>query len=218
MTQPTSPAPPSNASSPQDNSWSCLLSLETQVQLTQASLTSHTAKLTGLYQTTEAVSLSLQALLEHLPLASTPPPGPPAAAARFFSAPSSEVPASHSKLPCPALPDVFDGDGRVGECFLQSCITYIQLSSEAFASDALKIAWILSYMKASQASTYVLCILQYPGGVESFSSWMEFEKELQAEFFSPLTLPKLQLFSFETEPSIVKGSGHLMSTLTPFVP
>ncbi|KAG5337599.1 hypothetical protein C0989_009208 [Termitomyces sp. Mn162] len=89
MTQPTSPAPPPDASSPQDDAWSCLLSLETQVQLTQASLTSHMAELTGLHQTTEAVSLSLQALLEHLPLASTTPPMPPADPEQFVSAPSS---------------------------------------------------------------------------------------------------------------------------------
>ncbi|KAG5347509.1 hypothetical protein C0989_011781, partial [Termitomyces sp. Mn162] len=86
---PTPPAPPSDASSPQDDAWSCLLSLETQVQLTQASLTSHMAKLTGLCQTTEAVSLSLQALLEHLPLAHTTPLMPPADAEWFVSAPSS---------------------------------------------------------------------------------------------------------------------------------
>ncbi|KAG5348941.1 hypothetical protein C0989_007057, partial [Termitomyces sp. Mn162] len=166
------------------------------VQLTQASFTSHTAKLTGLYQTTEAVSLSLQALLEHLPLAPTTPPMPPADAKQFVSAPSSgflapaaaewSVSASGlglsapcSKLPHPALPDVYDGDHKVGECFLQSCITYIQLSSEAFTLDALKIAWILSYMKAGQALTYALCIFQCSGGVESFSGWTEFEKEFQ---------------------------------------
>ncbi|KAG5729769.1 hypothetical protein E4T56_gene905 [Termitomyces sp. T112] len=118
------------------------------VQLTQASLTSHTTELSGLCQTTEAVSLSLQALLECLPLAPTLPPGPPAAAARFSSAPSLEVLAPHSKLPHSVLPDIFDGDHRVGKCFLQSCITYIQLSSEAFASDALEITWVLSSMKA----------------------------------------------------------------------
>ncbi|KAG5721422.1 hypothetical protein E4T56_gene13204 [Termitomyces sp. T112] len=38
MTQPTPPAPPPDALSPQDDAWSCLLSLETQIQLTQASL------------------------------------------------------------------------------------------------------------------------------------------------------------------------------------
>ncbi|KAH0590346.1 hypothetical protein H2248_000503 [Termitomyces sp. 'cryptogamus'] len=47
------------------------------------------AELTGLCQTTEAVSLSLQALLEHLPLAPTMPPMPPADAELFVSAPSS---------------------------------------------------------------------------------------------------------------------------------
>ncbi|KAG5333588.1 hypothetical protein C0989_005284 [Termitomyces sp. Mn162] len=200
MTQPTPPAPPPDASSPQDDAWSCLLSLETQVQLTQASLTSHTAELTGLCQTTEAVSLSLQALLECLPLAPTTPPMPPADAEWFVSAPSSGFlapaaaewfasasglgfPASHSKLPCPALPDIHDGDCKAGERFLQSCITYIQLSGEAFAFYALKIAWVLSYMKMGRASTYALRIFRHPGGVESFASWIKFEKDFQAEFF-----------------------------------
>ncbi|KAG5348629.1 hypothetical protein C0989_009363 [Termitomyces sp. Mn162] len=129
------------------------------------SLTSHIAELTGLRQTTEAVSLSLQALLEGLPLVPTTPPMPPADEEWFVSAPSSGLlaPAAAerfasasglglsapcSKLPCPALPNVYDGDCKAGEHFLQSCITYIQLSGEAFTSDALKIAWVLSYMKA----------------------------------------------------------------------
>ncbi|KAG5349732.1 hypothetical protein C0989_002133, partial [Termitomyces sp. Mn162] len=165
MTQPTPPAPPPNTSNPQNNAWSHLLFLKTQIQLTQASLTSHMAELTGLCQTTEAVSLSLQALLEHLLLAPTTPSMPPADAEQFVPAPSSGflapaaaewfvsasglgLSAPCSKLPCPALPEVYDGDYKAGECFLQSCITYIQLSSEAFTLDALKIAWILSYMKA----------------------------------------------------------------------
>ncbi|KAG5349383.1 hypothetical protein C0989_004234 [Termitomyces sp. Mn162] len=148
MTQPTPPAPPPDPLSPQNNAWSHLLFLEIQVQLTQASLTSHTAKLTGLCQTTEAVSLSLQALLKCLPLPSNPPSGPPAAAGRFSSAPSSEILTPHSKPPCLVPTDVFDGDHRAEEYLLQSCITYIQLSGETFPSDALKIAWVLSYIKA----------------------------------------------------------------------
>ncbi|KAG5349319.1 hypothetical protein C0989_004662, partial [Termitomyces sp. Mn162] len=170
------------------------------VQLTQASLTSYMAELTGLCQNTEAVSLSLQALLECLLLASTTPPMPPADAEWSVSAPSSGflapaiaewfvfasglgLSAPHSKLPCPALPDIYDRDCKAGEHFLQSCITYIQLSGEVFTLDALKIAWVLFYMKASQASKYGLHIFQCLGGVESFSGWMEVEKEFQAEFF-----------------------------------
>ncbi|KNZ73123.1 hypothetical protein J132_01203 [Termitomyces sp. J132] len=107
----------------------------------------------------------------------------PAAAEWSVSASGLGLSAPCSKLPHPALPDVYDGDHKVGECFLQSCITYIQLSSEAFTLDALKIAWILSYMKAGQALTYALCIFQCSGGVESFSGWTEFEKEFQVEFF-----------------------------------
>ncbi|KAG5346612.1 hypothetical protein C0989_000555 [Termitomyces sp. Mn162] len=97
------------------------------------------AELTGLHQTTEAVSLSLQALLDLVP----------------------------------------------NSLVLHSLMYMMEiLSGEAFTSDALKIAWVLSYMKAGQASTYALCIFGHSGGVESFSSWTEFEKEFQAEFFS----------------------------------
>ncbi|KAG5349318.1 hypothetical protein C0989_004677, partial [Termitomyces sp. Mn162] len=141
---PTPPAPPPDTSSPQDNAWSCLLSLETHIQLTQASLTFHMAELTGLCQTTEAVSLPPKALLEHLTLAPTTPPMPPEDAEQFVSAPSSGflalaaaewfasasglgLLAPHSKLPCPALPDVYDGDCKAREHFLQ-------LSNEAFTS------------------------------------------------------------------------------------
>ncbi|KAG5718730.1 hypothetical protein E4T56_gene2674 [Termitomyces sp. T112] len=179
MTQPTPPAPPPDSSSPKNNAWS--------------------SELTGLHQTTEAVSLSLQALLEHL-LAPTTPPMPPADVEQFVSAPSSGflapaaaeqfvsasglgLSAPCSKLPCSALPDVYNGNSKAEEHFFQSCITYIQLSGKAFTSDALKFAWVLSYMKAGQASTYALYIFQCPEGVESFSSWTEFEKEFQVEFF-----------------------------------
>ncbi|KAG5349453.1 hypothetical protein C0989_003848 [Termitomyces sp. Mn162] len=141
MTQPTPLTPSPDDLSTQDNAWSSLLSLKTQAQLTQAFLTSHTAKPTGLHQATQSVSFFLLALLECLSLAPTPPPRPLAAVERFSSAPSLELSASHSNLPCLALPDIFDGDYKVGECFLQSCITYIQLSSEALASNTLKIAW-----------------------------------------------------------------------------
>ncbi|KAG5348958.1 hypothetical protein C0989_006904, partial [Termitomyces sp. Mn162] len=155
---PTPPAPPSDASSPQDNAWCHLMSLETQVQLTQDFLTSHMAELTGLHQTTEAVSLPLQALLERLLFAPTTSSMPPADAEQFVSAPGLGPSAPHSKLPHPALPDVYDGDCKAGEHFLQSCITYIQLSGEAFILDAFKTAWVLSYKKAGQASTYALHI------------------------------------------------------------
>ncbi|KNZ80897.1 hypothetical protein J132_03596 [Termitomyces sp. J132] len=111
------------------------------------------AKLTRLHQTIEAVSLSLQALLEHLSLAPTMPSMPPADAEWFVSAlsPGFLAPAAaeqsvsasglglsapHFKLPHPALPNVYDRDCKAGEHFLQSCITYIQLSDEAFTSDA----------------------------------------------------------------------------------
>ncbi|KAG6880948.1 hypothetical protein C0992_002226, partial [Termitomyces sp. T32_za158] len=88
------------------------------------------------------------ALLERLPLTPTPLQSSPARAAtppvpRFQASPSV-----HANIPRPALPDAFNGDRALGERFLQSCITYIQLSGEAFPSDTLKIAWVLSYMKS----------------------------------------------------------------------
>ncbi|KAG6857908.1 hypothetical protein C0995_004194, partial [Termitomyces sp. Mi166 len=110
MTQPTIPANSSDASSPQDNAWNCLLALETQVQTTQTSLTLHTTELAILHQTTNTIPHSLQMLLEHLhptPVVTPTPPTPPETnpALRFnvFAAP-------HTKIPCPALPDTYNED------------------------------------------------------------------------------------------------------------
>ncbi|KAG6892169.1 hypothetical protein C0993_004627, partial [Termitomyces sp. T159_Od127] len=67
------PDTPPDAPAPQDEAWTRLLHLETQVQLTQASLTHHITKLSTLRQTTDHISQSLQALLERLPPRTTPP-------------------------------------------------------------------------------------------------------------------------------------------------
>ncbi|KAG6858935.1 hypothetical protein C0995_010914, partial [Termitomyces sp. Mi166 len=111
MTQPTIPANSSDASSPQDNAWNCLLALETQMLLER---------------------------LPPTPFATSTPPTP----SEMNPAPCFDVSAApHTKIPHPALPDTYDGDQAGGERFLQSCVTYIQLSGEAFTSDALKISW-----------------------------------------------------------------------------
>ncbi|KAG6859910.1 hypothetical protein C0993_003315, partial [Termitomyces sp. T159_Od127] len=126
------------------------------------------------------------ALLERLPPCTAPPPvAEPSPAAPAVPAAALGVPAGpRAQLPCPALPDTYDGDHTSGERFLQSCLTYIHLSGDAFDSDVLKIAWVLSYMKARWASTYALRVLQRLGGVGSFTDWAAFEKDFQAEFFS----------------------------------
>ncbi|KAG6893753.1 hypothetical protein C0993_000387, partial [Termitomyces sp. T159_Od127] len=115
-------------------------------------------KLSTLHQTTDHISQSLQALLECLPPRIAPPPvAEPSLATPAVLAAAPEVPAGPwAQLPCPALLDTYDGDCTSGEHFLQSCLTYIHLSVDAFDSDALKIAWVLSYMKAGWASTYAL--------------------------------------------------------------
>ncbi|KAG6883498.1 hypothetical protein C0993_005833, partial [Termitomyces sp. T159_Od127] len=174
-----------DALAPQDEAWTCLLHLEMQVQLTQASLTHHTTELSTLHQTTNHISQSLQALLERLPPRTAPPlvaepsPAAPAVPAAAPGAPAGPW----TKLPHPALPDMYDGDHTSEERFLQSCLTYIHLSRDAFDSDVLKIAWVLSYMKAGWASTYALRILWRLGGVGSFTDWAAFEKDFWAEFF-----------------------------------
>ncbi|KAG6863290.1 hypothetical protein C0993_012187 [Termitomyces sp. T159_Od127] len=78
---------------------------------------------------------------------------------------------------------MYDGDRTSRERFLQSCLTYIHLSGDAFDFDVLKIAWVLSYMKAGWASTYALRVLWRSRGVESFTDWAAFEKNFWAEFF-----------------------------------
>ncbi|KAG6860370.1 hypothetical protein C0995_012129, partial [Termitomyces sp. Mi166 len=110
MTQPATPAAPSNTSSPQDNAWNCLLALETQVQTIQASLTLHMTELAELCQTMDIISHSLQMLLEHLhptpvatPASSTSPEMNPAPCFYISAAP-------HTKIPCPALLDAYDSN------------------------------------------------------------------------------------------------------------
>ncbi|KAG6880687.1 hypothetical protein C0995_004893, partial [Termitomyces sp. Mi166 len=110
MTQPTVPANSSDASSPPDDAWNRLLALETQVQTTQASLTLHTTEFARLRQTMDTISHSLQMLLEHLPptpVVTPTPPTPP----EMNPAPCFNVSAApHTKIPCPVLPDTYDGD------------------------------------------------------------------------------------------------------------
>ncbi|KAG6881272.1 hypothetical protein C0993_002156 [Termitomyces sp. T159_Od127] len=185
MSQLANPDTPPDAPAPQDEAWTHLLHLETQVQLTQASLTHHTTELSTLRQTTDHISQSFQALLERLPPRTAPPPvAEPSPAALAVPAAAPGVSAGPwAQLPRPALPDMYDGDRTSGERFLQSCLTYIHLSRDAFDSDALKIAWVLSYMKAGRASTYALRVLRHPGGVGSFTDWAAFEKDFWAEFF-----------------------------------
>ncbi|KAG6863787.1 hypothetical protein C0993_010368, partial [Termitomyces sp. T159_Od127] len=146
------------------------------VQLTQASLTHHMTKLSTLCQTTDHISQSFQALLEHLlPHTAPPPVAEPSPTA--LAVPAAALGASASlqmQLPCPALLDMYDGNRTSGERFLQFCLTYIHLSGDAFDSDTLKIAWVLFYMKARWASTYAL---------RSFTDWAAFEKDFWAEFF-----------------------------------
>ncbi|KAG6860305.1 hypothetical protein C0993_003008, partial [Termitomyces sp. T159_Od127] len=60
------PDTPLDAPAPQDEAWTCLLHLEMQVQLIQASLTHHTIELSTLHQTTNQISQFLQPLLERL--------------------------------------------------------------------------------------------------------------------------------------------------------
>ncbi|KAG6864110.1 hypothetical protein C0993_009391, partial [Termitomyces sp. T159_Od127] len=128
---------------------------------------------------------SLQALLERLPPCTAPPSmAEPSPAALAVPAAALGVPAGPwMQLPHLALLNMYNGDRTSKKCFLQSCLTYIHLSRDAFDSDALKIAWVLSYMKTRQASTYALHVLQHPGGVGSFTDWAAFKKDFQAEFF-----------------------------------
>ncbi|KAG5733790.1 hypothetical protein E4T56_gene8161 [Termitomyces sp. T112] len=115
-----------------------------------------------------------------------PNSAPPAAVelAPTASAPVSAVPVTlQPQIPCSALLDMYNGACSGGEQFLQSCLTYIHLSRDAFDSNALKIAWVLSYMKTRHASTYMLQVFHCSRGVRSFPDWAAFEKDFCAEFF-----------------------------------
>ncbi|KAG6875330.1 hypothetical protein C0992_004301, partial [Termitomyces sp. T32_za158] len=152
------PDPLLDTPAPQDNAWSRLLQLEAQVQITQASLSHHTSELSTLCQTTKTISDSLQALLERFPAAPAASPSPQMPALHLPATRLAPPAQGHANIPCLVLPDAYNGDCASGECFFQSCVTYIQLCSNNFLSNELKIAWVLSYMKFKQAATYVMKI------------------------------------------------------------
>ncbi|KAG5335522.1 hypothetical protein C0989_001149 [Termitomyces sp. Mn162] len=157
MSQLANPDTPSEAPALQNKAWTCLLHLETQVQLTQSSLTHHTTELSTLHQTTDLISQSLQVLLKCLPPNSAPPAAmelAPTASALI----SAALVTLRPQIPHPMLQDAYNGTCSSGEQFLQSCLTYIHLSRDAFDSDVLKIAWVLSYMKTRHAFTYMLTL------------------------------------------------------------
>ncbi|KAG6884051.1 hypothetical protein C0992_007109 [Termitomyces sp. T32_za158] len=177
MSQLAPPDPLFDTPAPQDNAWSCLLQLEAQVQLTQTSLSLHTSKLSTLCQTTKTISNSLWALLKCLSTAPAASPPSPMPAPRFsVTRPASPV-QGRANIPCPVLPDAYNGDRASGERFLQSCVTYIQLCGNNFLSDKLKIAWVLSYMKSEWAATYAMRVFQRPGGITGFADWAAFKQE-----------------------------------------
>ncbi|KAG6878240.1 hypothetical protein C0992_008402 [Termitomyces sp. T32_za158] len=184
MSQLAPPDPLLDTPALQDNAWSCLLQLEAQVQLTQTSLSLHTSELSTLCQTTKTISNSLWVLLKRLSAA--PAASPP------FSTPALQFPAArpappmqgHANIPRPALPDAYNSNRASGERFLQSCVTYIQLCNDNFLSNELKIAWVLSYMKSKQATTYSMKVFWRPRGVTGFADWATFEQEFQDKFFS----------------------------------
>ncbi|KAG6858006.1 hypothetical protein C0995_003405, partial [Termitomyces sp. Mi166 len=110
MIQPATSAAPSVASSPQDNAWHCLLALETQVQTAQGSLTLHMTELARLHQMMDTISPSFQMLLEHLPPTPATTPAPPTPLEMNPSSCFDVFAASHTKIPCSALPDTYDGN------------------------------------------------------------------------------------------------------------
>ncbi|KAH0578453.1 hypothetical protein H2248_003600, partial [Termitomyces sp. 'cryptogamus'] len=77
------------------------------------------------------------------------PPSTPTTPSPLITPPSISLGASmvvHAKIPHHALSHGYNGSWVTREQFLQSCITYIQLADDAFASDMLKIVWVFSYM------------------------------------------------------------------------
>ncbi|KAG6858888.1 hypothetical protein C0993_004909 [Termitomyces sp. T159_Od127] len=99
-------------------------------------------KLSTLHQATNHISQFLQALLECLPPRTAPPlvAEPSLAASAVLVAAPGALVGPWMQLPHLALPDTYNGDHTSGEWFLQSYLTYIYLSRDAFDSDALKIA------------------------------------------------------------------------------
>ncbi|KAG6879059.1 hypothetical protein C0992_005493 [Termitomyces sp. T32_za158] len=138
----------------QDNAWTCLLQLETQVQLTQTSLSLHTAEPSTLSQITDTITDFLWMLLECLLPAPAAPPPSPTLVLHFSTRRLSPPMQGCANIPCLASPDAYNGDYASREHFLQSCVIYIQLCSNNILSNKLKITWVLSYMKFRWGTTY----------------------------------------------------------------
>ncbi|KAG5337129.1 hypothetical protein C0989_010593 [Termitomyces sp. Mn162] len=146
----------------------------------------------------DLISQSLQALLEHLSPNSAPPTAEEPTLPAMAPAPAAPL-TLQPQIPCPALPDAYDGARFGGEQFLQFCLTYIHFSRDAFDSDALKIVWVLSYIKTGCASTYALQVFHHSGGMRSFLDWAAFEKDFCMEFFllDPTKMAALMLHDRE---------------------
>ncbi|KAG5334057.1 hypothetical protein C0989_004449 [Termitomyces sp. Mn162] len=147
-------------------------------------------KLSTLCQTMDLIFQSLKALLEHLSPNSAPPTAEeptPSVAAPTLAAPVT----LQLQIPCLALPDAYDSACSIRERFLQSCLTYIHLSRDAFDSDVLKIAWVLSYMKTGHASTHVLQVFCRPREQEELLLQLLAARDTVRA--PPLDEPKLEL-------------------------
>ncbi|KAG5350313.1 hypothetical protein C0989_011635 [Termitomyces sp. Mn162] len=214
MSQPANPDTPLEAPAPQDKAWIHLLHLVFWVQLMQSSLIHHTIKLSTFHQTTGLISQSLQALLKCLLSTSTPPlvmkPTPTASVSISIAPVTLQL-----WIPHPTLPDAYNGAHSSRKHFLQSCLTYIYLSRDAFDFNVLKIAWLLSYMKVRCASTHALQVFYCPGGVESFLNWAAFEKDFQAEFF-PLDPTKTAALMLHDQEQYRQGKQTLDKYINSF--
>src|SRR5467141_14754 len=144
----------------------------------------------------EATQLSLQALLERL--------GP--ALALNVQAPLHCVtqpipaPAGQRKILLkPSSPLDFDGDRSAGKAFLTSCRTYIQLRSEAFDDDLVKIIWAMSYMNTGCAGRWATREFETEAqnGRLRFLDWLDFEKQFQKDFL-PLNAEAVAVNTLET--------------------
>ncbi|KAG5716579.1 hypothetical protein E4T56_gene16147 [Termitomyces sp. T112] len=135
--------------------WTCLLHLETQVQLTQSFLTHHTTKLSTLHQTTNLISQSLQALLKCLPPNSAPSMA--AELAPTASAPISTAPVTlQPQILHPVLPDMYNENETAFSDTLHSEIEEPQCPSSDIQALTLE-PWLssptpLKYVMASAIS------------------------------------------------------------------
>lgn len=109
-----------------------------------------------------------------------PPPVPPP----VTPTPTPHVHTASGPSLKPASPNEFNSACNKGRAFLNSCELYMHLVLCQFADDAMRIGWMLSFMKQGWASLFANRTLRYQvkHNVLPYADWAAFRSEFTDAF------------------------------------